>query len=551
MEDPVAVAAAHDAQESTPLLRGDINTTTNNHNDRRHETCHYYDDCDTPNWYWPWPAAYWAAIPVIFLAGLAVGPAMAMTSPLVKLLFCERGIPDLFKDKNRDHLLLSGDEKDCDSSEHSAAIAKFTGVFASLTSVLVTLTVRYWNSLSDRIGRKKTMLIWAVGTTVAQTFPVMVYYNKGMSVYFLWLAGMIEGAVGSILCLIALVHSYAADVSSPEQRTVVFGRMMAGWYAGLGIGSAIGGMVAKRFGMITVFWMLPVISFIDVLYVLMIPESLTAAKLAGNNQPTMNNSQSQATLIDVDRSNSAGPNNTSSSQPIKPATTLRHQSWVDRVVRACVPEQLPHRLGGKYSIIVLMITCFFALMSVMGAMYQSSVYLLYKFKWTGTELSYLGAIQGMSRLVSLTVLLPLIKKLAPARAKTNPAVGIKFDIKVMIMGLWLEALTMFIYAVAPIAEYFYVGGVTGAIGSLFFPATRGIISQSVAPEMLGKTLGTLATFESLAAVIAPSMYAWIYALTLKTHPSLVFYLATGVIMLSSGLAISVAIAHSNEMKRRA
>lgn len=86
---------------------------------------------------------------------------------------------------------------------------------------------------------------------------------------------------------------------------------------------------------------------------------------------------------------------------------------------------------------------------------------------------------------------------------------------------------------------------------MFFPATRGIISQSVAPEMLGKTLGTLATFESLAAVIAPSMYAWIYALTLKTHPSLVFYLATGVIMLSSGLAISVAIAHSNEMKRRA
>lgn len=221
--------------------------------------------------------------------------------------------------------------------------------------------------------------------------------------------------------------------------------------------SAIGGMVAKKFGMITVFWMLPIIGYIDVLYVLMIPESLTAAKLAGNNQPTMTNSQTQATLIGVDTNNSVGPNNTSSSQLIKPATTLRHQSWVDRVIRSCVPEQLPHRLGGKYSIIVLMITCFFALMSVMGAMYQSSVYLLFKFKWTGTELSYMGAIQGLSRLVSLTVLLPLMKKLAPARAKTNPALGIKFDLKVMIMGLWLEALTMLIYAVAPIGEYFYVG----------------------------------------------------------------------------------------------
>lgn len=101
---------------------------------------------------------------------------------------------------------------------------------------LVTLTVRYWSSLSDRIGRKKTMLIWAVGTTVAQTFPLLVYYKKGMSLYLLWVGGVFEGAVGSILCLIALVHSYAADVSSPEQRTVVFGRMIAGWYAGLGIG---------------------------------------------------------------------------------------------------------------------------------------------------------------------------------------------------------------------------------------------------------------------------------------------------------------------------
>lgn len=135
MDDPEAVAAAHDAQESTPLLRGDITTTNNN--DRRQETSPYDDDGDTPKWYWPWPAAYWAAIPVIFLAGLAVGPAMALTAPLLKILFCERGIPDLFKDKNRDHaLLLSSDEEDCESSEYSAAIAKFAGVFASLTSVL-------------------------------------------------------------------------------------------------------------------------------------------------------------------------------------------------------------------------------------------------------------------------------------------------------------------------------------------------------------------------------------------------------------------------------
>ncbi|KAF9083162.1 hypothetical protein BGX23_011724, partial [Mortierella sp. AD031] len=419
-----------------------------------------------------------------------------------------------------------------------------------------TLTVHFWNSLSDRIGRKKTMLVWAIGTTVAQTLPLLVYYNEGMSVYFIWVGGMIEGAVGSVLCLIALVHSYAADVTHPEQRTVVFGRMIAGWYAGLGIGSAVGGLMAKNYGMIAVFWMMPLMAFLDVLYVLLIPESLTAAKLAGHNKPKMANSQSQATLIEVDNDGAEESRTPSPSSTFnKPRTALHHQqdqpSWIDRVIQACLPEQLPYRLGGKYSIIKLMITCLLALMAVMGAMYQSGNYLLYRFKWSGTELSYVGAVQGLSRLVSLTVLLPLLKRLAPPGSKSNPAVSINFDLKVVIMGLWMEALTMLIYAVTPIGEGFYLGGVTGAIGSLFFPATRGILSQSVAPDLLGKTLGTLATFESLAAIVAPLMFAWIYALTLETHPSTVFYVSSAATLFASALAISVVIEHRKAVKLRA
>jgi hypothetical protein len=225
----------------------------------------------------------------------------------------------------------------------------------------------------------------------------------------------------------------------------------------MGDRSAIAGVVAKNYGMITVFWMVPMIAFIDVLYVLMIPESLTAAKRAAN-KPMV--TDSQATLIDVNNGSNVEGSNTMASNITKRTNSARpqqYQSWFDRNVRSFVPEQLPHRLGGKYSVVVLMITCFLALMSVLGAMFQSSTYLLYRFKWTGIELSYMGAIQGLSRLLSLTVLLPIIKKLAPAGTKANPALGISFDLKVMIMGLWIEALTFLIYAMTPIGEGFYIG----------------------------------------------------------------------------------------------
>ncbi|KAF9107029.1 hypothetical protein BGX27_008921 [Mortierella sp. AM989] len=385
------------------------------------------------------------------------------------------------------------------------------------------------------------MLIWAIGTAISQTLPLLIYYNKGMSIYFMWLGSMIEGAAGAVLSLIALTHSYAADVTRPEQRTVAFGQTIAGWYAGLGIGSALGGVVVKEFGLITAFWLMPALVVLDILYISLIPESLTvAAREKNQSTKTLTSSHSQSIAIAVE-------------SPLDADTTEQNQHRPNRVeafFKSLMPEQLPNRLGGKYSVMMLMITCFLVLTAVIGATYQISPYLLYRFHWSEVKLSYVGAIQGLSRLVALTVLLPLIKRLSPQTSHSDPATSISFDLKVVVMGLTIEALTMFIYGFTNIGEGFYLGGVTGAIGSLFFPAIRGILSQSVASELLGQTLGTLATFESLSIVVAPSLFAWIYGATLKNHPSAVFYVASVLAFLSSALALSILVVHKRDMRRR-
>lgn len=96
-------------------------------------------------WYWPWETSYWAAVPVIFLTGMAYGPAFSFLTPIVKQLFCERGIPAGLPGHHRDDSLPSNvtslfADKDCDSPEYSAAVAKFTGITYSLSAAIGKFT---------------------------------------------------------------------------------------------------------------------------------------------------------------------------------------------------------------------------------------------------------------------------------------------------------------------------------------------------------------------------------------------------------------------------
>jgi len=491
------------------------------------------------------------------MAGFAVAPTASLAAPFLKMLFCERGLPTFFPIHNGTDSVIglsfninnlpNNDDGHCDSAEYSAAIANFYSTGSSLAAVLVMLTVRFWSGLSDRIGRQRTLLIWATGATIANLVPVIVYHNKGMSLYFLWVGSIIEGASGSILSLISLTHAYAADVTRPEERTVVFGQIIAGLYAGIGFGSVAAGLAAKHFGLYAVFfWMVPAIYALDIFYILLIPESLTIAALKQNNlqEPQLLHSSTESTLVPVEESPGVQPCNPEYLQKNAKSYSDRLSAFITRVL----PQPLLTRLVGKYSLLTLMIVCFLVLGAVLGVVTQIPTYLLYRFHWSNEKMSYVTAIQGLSRLISLTLLLPMVKRFAPQHSTPNPMSSINFDLKVAILGLLLEAVTMLIYSVATVGELFYLGGVTGAVGSLFFPAIRGIVSQSVSPEEVGKTMGTLATFESLAAVLAPVLFAAVYSRTLEVWPSAVFLVATALSVSAMALTITVLVGQSRALR---
>ncbi|KAI8362944.1 major facilitator superfamily domain-containing protein [Mortierella sp. GBAus27b] len=497
--------------ETTALLNGSSSAPTqDNHNLTSHGS---------------WVPRYWAVIPITFLGGLYTAPSAIMFPPLLKVLFCERGIPALVAAHQGP--AGSSDDGRCDSAEYSAAIAKFFSITVSIAAAFVTLTVRYWSSMGDRIGRKRVLLIWAIGMCAVHSITLIVYYVRGLSLYFLWLSGLAEGLSGSILSAISLVHAYAADVTAPEERTIVFGRVMAGYYGGLGLGAAWAGVVASKFGVIGVFWVIPALTLLNFLYIAIFLPSSASDDARGSGP--LSNSHSNDTLV-------------GSETPVaKYNTTISHR--IRAAIHSFVPEQLPNRLGGKYSVAKVMVVSFLALVAAIGATYQIPTYLMFRFHWAATQISLFSTIQGMSRFVVLMVIVPLIKWYAPGGTATDPVSSIKFDLQTLVGAVFIESLTLLLFGVASFGELFHIGAVTGALGTIYYPTIRSILSKTVSPDLLGTTLGTVATFEAVSAVVSPPLTAWFYSITLETYPSAIFYMSAALGFLGWALALSVLYGH--------
>ncbi|KAF9432392.1 hypothetical protein BGZ76_010858 [Entomortierella beljakovae] len=486
-----------------------------------------------------WRPNYWTSVFVIFMVGFIAGPIVTLIVPFLKLLFCERGIPPYFSNGS-DSTRGTPDNSDghCDSAEYSAAIAKFMGFSISLSAVMTTLSVRYWSKLGDRIGRKRALQLCAFGSIVSVLLSLFVRLNKNVSLLFLILAESIEGATGSGMSYSALTHAYAADVTTPEERTVVFGRLFAGLYTGIALGSALGGVVAKKFGLYGVFiGMIPILNLINFLFITLMPESMSPSVLDISRDEQVD----QPTVVVVE-----DESNIRRMQTTPPKTTMEHIRFhFDSFMHGLMPEQMPNRLAGKYSILLLMISMLFMTVAASGIMTQLSTYLIYRFHWNESMLSSMFTFMGVTRLFSMTLVLPLIKKLAPRSVLTDPVASIHFDLKLVVVGLLIEAITYFMLGATPYGEGFYFGGLISSVGAIFSPAIRGIITQSVTPENLGNAMGTLSTFESISIVGGPVLSGLLYSATLETLPSALFYASGSLALLATLLAFSVFRSHGS------
>ena len=93
------------------------------------------------------------------------------------------------------------------------------------------------------------------------------------------------------------------------------------------------------------------------------------------------------------------------------------------------------------------------------------------------------------------------------------------DRKGVFIGLLAMAGAMAAYGLASSAWMIYVIIVVASFGSIGTPAAQSLITQSVPPDEQGAVQGALTSITSIAGIVGPLLWTWIFAASVKPGSS--------------------------------
>jgi DHA1 family tetracycline resistance protein-like MFS transporter len=274
------------------------------------------------------------------------------------------------------------------------------------------------------------------------------------------------------------IFAYATDVSSPEERTRAFGLIGAAMSAGFVAGPALGGVLGE-FGLRLPFWVAAGLSLCAFFYgLLVLPESL-------------------------------------------PPDRRMAFSW-----RRASPLGAMRLLGADRQLAAFSSAMF--LISTAGRI-TTSVFVLYAAQRFGMGTLEIGMLLTGAGVLDLLMQGVLV----------GPAVRFWGERKTMLIGLAGRSLGVLALGLAPRGWLYAAALIPNSMWGLAEPALRSLMSGRVSESEQGQLQGANHSVASLAGIVGPIFFGWIYALTSTTTPGLAFGVAAamvGTALLCSGYA---------------
>jgi DHA1 family tetracycline resistance protein-like MFS transporter len=354
----------------------------------------------------------------------------------------------------------------------TASAAKIFGLFGTAWALMQFFFSPVLGALSDRFGRRPVVLLSNFGLALDYVLMALA-----PSLIWLFVGRVISGITSAS---VSTAFAYIADVTPPERRAAMFGKIGVAFGAGFILGPAIGGLLGDIDPRLP-FWVAAGLSFANTLYgLLILPESLPRERRS--------------------------PLRWSSANPIGSLHLLRS----DRV------------LAG------LSVVNFIAQLAHVVLPSTFVLYATYRYGWDTTTVGVTLAMVGIcSMVVQGAAIGPIVRRFGERRA--------------LLFGLGCGAVGFLIFAVAPTGPTSWLGIPVMALWGVSGAAIQALNTQLVASDQQGQLQGATASVQSLSQLVGPFLFTLTFAWFIGAQapvqlPGAPFYLASALLVLALVIA---------------
>jgi DHA1 family tetracycline resistance protein-like MFS transporter len=354
----------------------------------------------------------------------------------------------------------------------TASAAKIFGVFGTAWALMQFFFSPILGGLSDRFGRRPVVLLSNFGLALDYVLMALA-----PSLAWLFVGRVISGITSAS---ISTSFAYIADITPPEKRAAVFGKVGAAFGAGFILGPAIGGLLGGMDPRLP-FWVAAGLSFANTLYgFLILPESLPSDRRS--------------------------PFRWKSANPLGSLHLLRS----DRV------------LAG------LSVANFFGQVAHVVLPSTFVLYATYRYGWDAAT-------------VGLTLALVGICAMVVQGAGVGPIVGRLGERRALLLGLGCGAIGFLIFGLAPTGPLFWLGIPVMAFWGVAGAATQSLMTRLVAPEQQGQLQGATNSVQSVSQLVGPFLFTLTFAYFIGAQapvklPGAPFLLAAALLLLALVIA---------------
>jgi MFS transporter, DHA1 family, tetracycline resistance protein len=355
----------------------------------------------------------------------------------------------------------------------TARAARIFGLFGTAWALMQFLFSPILGGLSDRLGRRPVVLLSNFGLGLDYVLMAMA-----PSLSWLFVGRIISGITSAS---VSTAFAYIADITPPERRAAVFGKVGAAFGAGFILGPAIGGLLGGVDPRLP-FWAAAGLSFANTLYgVFILPESL----------------------------------------PRERRSSFR---W-----KSANPIGALHLLRSNRVLAGLSVVNFFAQLAHVVLPSTFVLYATYRYGWDAKTVGLTLAMVGICAMtVQGLAIGPIVHRLGERRA--------------LMLGLVCGAAGFLIFGTAPTGPLSWLGIPVMSLWGVSGAALQALNTQLVQPEQQGQLQGATSSVQSLSQLLGPFLFTLTFAYFIGAQvpvnlPGAPFLLAAALLLLALAIAV--------------